>query len=440
VDPEGIIRALNRAAQLMADLGEGTVCRGYIDEYPGKIEIAKDIPLRVQRVNDVLGIKVPTVEMLVILERLQMTVKSGPEGDYKVTPPTFRVDITREIDLIEEIARLYGYDRIPVTMPSASGMPKGKARMQVLEERLRALLMGAGFSEVINYSFVPADFPSILGMKEEAPATKLVRLRNPLTEEQSVMRTTLVYSLLDTLVKNGRNGNHDLKIFETGKVFLAEGEGRLPQEKKLIGGLISGLRYGESWHSPGVQVDFFDLKGLLENIFADLHLAGGSFSADVPLPFIHPGRSCGIKICEETIGFMGEIHPLVSSSLDLRNRAYIFEINLEQVMKSWRNLGADFREISRFPSSSRDVAFVVALETDARKLLDAAFCQDEELLEKVSIFDVYTGKNVPEGTKSLGLRFSYRSWDRTLTDEVVNEVHGRIVKAVIEQTKAKIRG
>ena len=221
VDPEGVIRALDRAAQLMAEYGGGEVCKGYIDEYPAVIETAKNIPLRVKRVNETLGTAIVTGDMTAILERLGMTVVPVHEGLYHVTPPTFRVDIHREIDLVEEIARLYGYHHVPVTMPKTTGMPQGMNRKQVLEQRLRALLTGAGCSEVITYSFVPSAFPSILGLAEEAEATRLIRIRNPLTEDQDVMRTTLIYNLLDTMVSNQRNGIQDLKIFELGRVSLS---------------------------------------------------------------------------------------------------------------------------------------------------------------------------------------------------------------------------
>ena len=159
----------------------------------------------------------------------------------------------------------------------------------------------------------------------------------------------------------------------------------------------------------------------MENIATDLNLSDLRFSADAPWPFLHPGRSCRIHVDNETIGYLGEVHPRVMEAMDLRNRAVIFELDLDQMMKAWKEDARDFREVSKFPASSRDVAFVVSQEVDAQRLLDAAFRHGEELLEKVSIFDVYHGKNVPEGTKSLGLRFSYRSWDRTLTDEEVNE-------------------
>ncbi len=439
VDPEGVIRALNRAAQLMAELGDGVVCKNYIDQYPRNIEAVKDIPLRVQRVNDILGTRITPGEIQGILEKLEMIMQPVQEGAYLVTPPTFRVDINREIDLVEEIARLYGYDRVPVTMPASSGMPQRPPKKQIIEKKLRDIMTGFGFSEVITYSFVPSSFPAVLGLTHEAEASHLIRIRNPLTEDQAVMRTTLLYNLLDTMVKNGRSGVYDLKIFEIGRVYFAGKEGQLPVEKNHIGCLLKGLRYNDSWHMPGLQADYYDLKGVVEHVMADLKLAGLRFSPDAPWPFLHPGRSCRIHIGDDTIGFMGEVHPHILEAMALRNRAVVFELDMDLIMKHCNDSSTGFKEVSKFPASSRDVAFVVSQEVDAQRLLDAAFRQGEELLEKVYIFDVYTGENIPEGTKSLGLRFSYRSWDRTLTDEDVNNSHGRIVKDVIKETQAKIR-
>lgn len=440
IDPEGVINALNRAAKLMAELGEGDVCGGYIDEYPKPVAIAKDILLRVQRVNDILGTQISTDDMTGILERLGMTVKPEGDGVFKVTPPTFRVDIEREIDLVEEIARLYGYERISVTMPAATGLPRGKSPKQLLEERLRTMLMGAGLSEVINYSFVPSAFPAVLGLQKEPEALRLVRIRNPLTEDQSVMRTTLVYSLLEVMARNGRSGVHDLRIFEIGRIFYATSEGQLPEEQNRFGCLVTGARFADSWHDSGISVDFYDLKGIVEAVGTEFNLPDMQFSPGTSWPFLHPGRSCQVISKNKTIGFIGEVHPRILEAMDLKNRAIICELDMDLLLGAARNAKREFREVSKYPASSRDVAFLVPKDLAAQRLMEAAYSQREELLEKVTIFDVYAGRNVPEGTKSLGLRFSYRSGERTLTDEDVQDAHQRIVNTVMTQTNGKIRG
>lgn len=440
IDPEGVVNALNRAARLMAELGDGVVCRGHIDEYPMPVPTAKNIPLRTNRVGEILGTEIATEKTADILKRLGMAVTEEGNGRFNVTPPTFRVDLSREIDLVEEIARIYGYQHIPVTMPSGSGMPQGKTPKQILEARLRHALTGIGFSEVINYSFVPAAFPSALGLEKEKEALRLVKIRNPLTEEQAVMRTTLSYSLLDVMARNGRSGIHDLRIFEIGRVFFATEEGQLPEEQNLFGCLIAGARSGGSWHDPSNYADFYDLKGVVEAVASDLNLTGVQFLAENPWPFLHPGRSCRVVIQGKTVGYIGEVHPRIVESMDLKNRAIICELNMDLLLEALEAGKREFKEVSKYPASSRDVAFLVSGEMEVQRLVDAAYSQREELLEKVSVFDVYTGKNVPEGTKSLGLRFSYRSGERTLTDDEVQAAHNRIVNTVIAQTNGKIRG
>jgi len=442
VDPEGILSALNRAARLMIELGGGISCRGAIDEYPGNIPMARDIPLRPDRVNEVLGTAIDPVEMVRILESLEMTVVSDRKEEWCVTPPTFRVDIGREIDLVEEIARLYGYGKIPVTMPRATGLPQAKTPRQVLEERLRGMLTGSGFTEVITYSFVPSAFPSLLGLKTEAEATRLVKIRNPLTEDQGVMRTTLAYSLLDVLGRNSRSGIFDLRIFETGRVYYAAETGCLPEEKNRLACLMAGSRSGLSWHLPACEgeADFFDLKGIVENLLSALDLSDCRFVSDASQPFLHPGRSCRIENGSRLLGFLGEVHPQVLETLDIRGRAVFCEIDMDLVLAARQEVRKVFREVPKYPASSRDVAFVVSTDIPSQRLLDAAYGRREELLEKADIFDVYTGTRLPEGTRSLGLRFSYRSRERTLTDDAVNEAHQRIVKAIIEETQARIRG
>ena len=438
IDPEGVIRALNRAARLIAEVSGGTVCRGVIDEYPRKVETASRIPLRIRRVNDVLGTVVPAGEIVRILKSLEMVVE--PEGDerFAVTPPTCRIDIVREIDLIEEIARLYGYDRAPSTLPAVSvitGVGEGKG---TVEGRLREIMTGAGYTEVINYSFISQSAVDQLDIGEADERRCHVRIRNPLTEEQAVMRTTMVYSLLLNAKRNADCGRFDLKIFEVGRTFIGRGEGELPQEQNRAACLITGLRYEDRWHSRDLRADFYDLKGCVENILEVLRIPSSRFRSGIHEPILHPGKSCGVFSGEDRIGFVGEVHPDVLARMDLKGPIVVCELDLDRLAALF-SAKTSFRSIPRFPSSSRDVAFLIRRELEAREVLLPAEDSHEELLEKVQIFDIYEGINLPTGMKSLGLRFSYRGADRTLTDDEVNEVHGRIVQRIVGVTGAAIR-
>jgi len=439
IDPEGVVRALDRAAQLMAALGDGEICRGRIDVYPRSLPTVRDILLRTRRVNEFLGTKIPAPEMVRILEKLEISVSSAGDGRYLVTPPACRVDIVREIDLIEEIARIYGYEHVPVTMPASGEMPAGENSRQVLADRIRTCLTGMGYTEVINYSFINPASAEQLGLKADDPLRSFVKIRNPLTEEQAVMRTNLLSGLLEVMNRNARNACADLKIFEIGRIFFPRGEGNLPEERTCVGGLLAGNRYDASWHYQGVQADFYDLKGTLESLFAALKIPPARFTAESSRPFLHPGRSCRIDLGNYTAGFMGEIHPEVRQRLGLRNRVLVFQLDMG-VLAPQAAVRTAFREISKYPASSRDVAFIVPASLAGETLCRLAYDQHEVLLESVAIFDVYTGENMPAGMKSLGLRFAYRSGERTLRDEEVNSAHNRIVQTMVEKTGARIRG
>lgn len=439
VDPEGVVRASNRTAQLVADLAGGKICRNCIDQYPGKIKPVENIPLRVKKVDEVLGVKVKTGEIKRILKSLGMVVNKTEDGDYLVTPPTFRVDISREIDLIEEIIRIHGYDGVPMSLPAVPERTDIKNEEKTLEEKIRVILTGQGYSEVINYSFIMPESANILGLKEDDEGRKFVMIKNPLTEDQSVMRTSLVYGLLDTMRKNANAGCFDLRIFEKGKIYIAQKEGELPLEKEKIAGLITGVRYDDLWHWNELFSDFYDLKGCVENLFDGLMVKDVKLKSGTDVPLLHPGKSCGIFVDDKKIGFVGEVHPGVLEKMDLKRNAVVFELDFDFLAVHYTE-EIFYRDIPRFPTSSRDVAFLVGKDMEGGRILDLVIGESEELLEKATIFDVYYGKGIPEGMKSIALRFTYRSSDRTLTDDEVDEVHNRIVERIAGLTGARIRG
>jgi phenylalanyl-tRNA synthetase beta chain len=438
IDPEGVIRALDRAAQLIVTTAGGQICQGAIDNYPNKIPPVKDIPLRAARVKEILGKAVPGKEIRKVLDSLEMKV-SGRGKDFLVTPPTFRVDISREIDLIEEVARLRGYDSIPESIPPANAREDIKDKKGVLDEKVKVFLNGCGCSEVINYSFTTPASADTLGLKTKDIRRSYVKIMNPLTEDQSVMRTTLVYGLLETMKKNVNNGSFDLKFFERGKVFISESAGgELPRESEKLGALIAGARYDSLWHTKGLQADFYDLKGCLENLLALLRI-DVRFEPASDIEYLHPGRSCRVLADGKEMGVIGEVHPDVIEKMDLKRRAMIFEVDFDFLVDHFSDR-IRFREVRKYPVVTRDMAFVVSKDLEAEKLVNLARAGMEELLEKIEIFDVYIGKNIPEGMKSLALRFTYRSEERTLTDEEVARIHGGIVKRIISVTGARVRG
>lgn len=438
IDPEGVLPALNRAAQLIAELSGGKICRNYIDEYPAKISAVADIALDLSRINAIIGTAIGGNEVVRILQSIGMDVSETETGRYLVTPPTYRVDITRDIDLVEEVARLYGYDNVPVTLPDVAVTEITAIPRLNLEERIRTVLTGNGYNEVINYSFITPQSIDYLGLKEKDERRWLVYIKNPLTEDQSVMRTTMIFALLDSLKKNANNGCFNLKLFEMGRIFLSCGEGRLPEERNILAGLLSGTLGEDLWNSR-LNADFYDIKGCIENILSDFKISDYRFVSDNPEPFLHPGKSANLYLNSSKIGYLGEVHPDVQDKMDLKVRPYIFEINLD-VLVNYINDNIAYREISKYPAVTRDVAFLIESGVQADYMLNIVLNQKEDLLENVGIFDIYAGKGLPEGTKSLGLRFSYRSPGKTLTDLEVNNVHEKIVQNIIDLTGAKIRG
>ncbi len=436
IDPEGVLRALDRAAQLIAETSGGQVCKGCIDEYPQKVQTCGEITLRSDRIRRIIGVEIPGPEISRMLRALEMKFRRSGKN-FIVVPPTFRVDIDREIDLIEEIIRLYGYDRVPLTLPAASMTELTAVSRQALEERLRGLMIGGGYSEIINYSFTSPSFVDQLLLESNDEKRAVVRIKNPLTEEQSVMRTTLLYGLLETMKKNANNGSYNLKVFEIGRAFFGRKEGELPVEKNMMACLVTGAQSEQHWGAK-IPVDFYDLKGCLDNLLYDLKLSDVRYRVETPEPFLHPGQSCRVYVNGQPAGILGAVHPDVQARMDLRNQAYVFEINLD-VLDSLYSGRICYSDVSRFPAVTRDVAFVVQASMEADRMIDIVSNQNEELLENVAIFDIYAGKGLEEGTKSLGLRFSYRSADRTLTDAEVQSAHQRILGKTLEITGAKIR-
>jgi len=438
IDPDGVVMALNRAAQLIADLSGGNVCKGYIDEYPRKIKPVKNIKLRLERIRRITGTQIETAAAVKILRDLGMKVNVAGKGVYQVTPPTFRVDLTREIDLIEEIIRVYGYNRVPETLPNVSVTEIQKNHRLDIEERIRNLMNGMGFSEIINYSFISPSSLDDIFLPADAERRNLVSISNPLTNEQSVMRPTLLVGLLDTLKKNINSGYGNLKIFETGRAFINPKRGKLPEERNIFAALLSGTKSDDLWGLK-TETDFFDLKGCLENIFFDLKIKDIKFDSQISEPFLHPGKSCAIFSGELCLGCIGVVHPEIMRKINLRHSACFFEISTDLLEKSAKK-AISYADFSRFPAISRDVAFVIDRKIEADYILNIISNLREDLLENVVIFDIYDGQEIPDGTKSMGLRFSYRSAQRTLTDVQASEAHDRIVRSIVDLTNAKIRG
>ena len=349
--------ALDRAAGLIAEVAGGKIVPGLIDNYP-QHQIPRSIDLSVARTNGILGLNLSPGIIGELLRAIGIEVATGENEDLlHASLPTFRPDLDREIDLIEEVARLNGYDRIPVTMP--------KSRIvchvpPVHVERLthvRDFMAAAGFSEVVNYSFVaPSAWDRIL-LEPSDPRRRTVAILNPLNEEQSVMRTSLVPSLLETVARNLAYRSRDLHLFELRSVFFPCDD-ELPRERQHLAAAICGRRAPEGWGQGGENVDFFDLKGTVEDLFGQFRVTGVEWDSTTPEPFLHPGKSAILRCGETRFGVIGEVHPRVLSGYEIDQPVFLVDLDLDALFEQIGEL-AGIRPLSRFPDIGRDSALLL---------------------------------------------------------------------------------
>lgn len=437
IDIDNVTRALDRAASLIVELAGGSMAKGCLDLYPGKSERAA-ITFRPEKANELIGIELERNAIIDILTRLECRVSENGDGSVAVIPPHYRIDIEREIDLIEEIARLNGYDKIPATMPIARVVSDRPTRHQDLEKLVRNLLVNNGMTEIINFSFTAPDAAGKLLLSPDDPRRLAIKLANPLVDEQSVMRTTLLPGLLETTARNINYRSLDLKLFEIRRVYLpGEGE-EMPREPLCIVGAITGTRDGDGWSRPNEMVDFYDAKGIVETVLDSLDIGGVSWTTDNPESYYHPGKSCRILAGRDCIGSVGELHPTVQVNFEIEKPVFCFELDFEKFVKLSRTKKT-ITAPSRFPDSTRDLALLAPEELAAVKIIDCVKSEKSKEIEHVQVFDVYRGKGVPEGYKSIAVRIRYRSFERTLAEDEIAALHAKIIANLIDKLPVTVR-
>lgn len=437
VDPEGLIRALDRAAQLMMEVGGGEIAAGRLDVYPHPIK-PPVLRLRVERTNRFLGTRLTAGEMADVLRKIEMQVTEVDADQLEIIPPPFRPDITREVDLAEEVVRLVGYDKVPVTAPVAATEAAAFDPHLRARQELKYSLQGAGFMEVLNYSFISADLINKLQLPEGDRRLDPVRLLNPLSEEQAVMRTSLTPGLLQTARFNFDRGNEDLRIFELSKVFLSRPGENLPEERHHLVGLMAGKRHPDLLYGDKTDVDYSDVKGVAELILNFFYLTGCSFSPEDLPPYFDQSMAAVVTHNGRRLGALGRVAPEVEEAFDLKKAAYLFEFDFDELFAA-RSDRPLFRPLPKFPSVIRDMAIVVDEEVTVQQPLDYILGQQEPLLELVEVFDIFKSRQLGEGKRSIGYRLVYRSGSRNLTDEEVNDIHGKLVDKVLHQFSATLR-
>ena len=443
VDPELTVQAAARAAHLMAKLGGGTVVPVIGDLYPGR-QPQRMIEFDLSYANRILGIEIPANEIARILTSLEFQVQPTANQStslpiYQVTIPSHRLDVTQPVDLVEEVGRIWGYDRFPTTL-LRDELPPQRANPRLEgAERVRDILVGCGLDEVITYSLVDVeDEMNLRPQGTQFDAGDYVRVLNPLSAERCTMRKTLLAALLHTTRENLRFLDR-VAIFEIGAAYLPVAGQTLPDEHRRLGLVITGPREARAW-MPGqdrTPVDFYDLKGVVEALLAGLGLEGTCEPGRHPT--FHPGRCAQVSVGERALGMMGELHPLVREAFDLPAQPVcVLEFDLDGLLEAW---GAPRRmvPISVHPPVYEDLAVLVDESIPAVRTRDLIAQTGAPLLRSVVLFDVYRGEQIGAGKKSLAYRLTYQAGDRTLTDQEISRVRAKIVRRLEQELGATLR-
>jgi len=445
VNPDGIANAMERAVQLMCDLADARPVAGGVDEYPGKKDLLK-LDLRVQRVNELLGIELSADQVADYLRGIEIEVADKGEDVLQVTVPAFRIDIEREVDLVEEIARLVGYNEIPVSLPSISMDYPQRDPLRQLRQDVGAIFTSIGFYEAINYSFVSEKHCDMLGLAANDDRRQCVKMLNPLTEEQAVMRTMLLPGILENIRRNINFQQSDIRLFEIGKVFSFTAEGVQPEERYQLCAVVSGARYpgASPIHFSADRADIFDIKGAAESLFETLRLVGKSgtisFIADPEhvQPYGEPSFTIRIMDGEEQLGTISKLTRKAAREFAVKQDVFFLELDLEALLDMPRR-DKSFSSLPRYPSVKRDIALLVPENVPAGALLEDILSHKLENVVFADIFDVYSGKSIEEGMKSVALTVTYRSADKTLDDETVDGFHSKIVDSLMSRFGGRYR-
>ncbi|WP_438311331.1 phenylalanine--tRNA ligase subunit beta [Sporosarcina sp. FA9] len=432
VDPERVIQAAERAAQLISEIAGGDVLAGSViidelDKTPVRITVSPDY------INNTLGMKISLEEMLSILDRLQIDTEAI-NGKLVINAPTRRQDLRIEEDIIEEIARMHGYDLIPMTLPITESTPGGLSPYQAKRRVIRAFLEGAGLYQALTYSLTSKDQAQKFAL-ETAPVTELL---TPMSEDRSVLRQSLIPHLLEVATYNVARRNDSVALYETGSVFLGVEEDGLPKEVEHVAALITGKWLDHAWQAETKMVDFFALKGVIEGMLDSLGLVEGLTFEQAVIEGMHPGRTANVFHNGERVGLIGQVHPTEQKKRDLKN-TYVMEMNLAQLLA----IETDellYVPVPRFPSMSRDIALVVSSETSAGTLEHVIRNAGGKLLQSVKLFDLYEGDNVEDGKKSIAFSLTYADAERTLTDDEVVKAHEKVLNALTTEAGALLRG
>lgn len=431
VDLRGVLPASNRAAQLICDLAKAKAISSATDEGMRE-EKRKRIEFRISRANKILGTAIPMSKCSAILRRLGLKARQKGKGALEVDIPSFRRDLKEEIDLAEEAARIYGYDKVPETLTRISIWGKGsqKSSDRIVEQTIRQALIGMGLNEAITYSLISKD--SSINKIMNAQEDNLLKVRNPLSSEYEVLRPSLLGGLLDVLAYNINRKISDIRIFELGKVY---GVGTAPSEKGALAIALCGMKV-KDWKKKEA-LDIFDLKGTIEAFLEKVGILEYEFEAK-PFPIFAPSASSSIKVAGKDIGLFGKASKALLDRYDIKNPIFISELDLNPIF-SYATLERKFAELPRYPSVVRDISLIVDDKVSNKEIVDLIRKTCGESAVSINPFDLYRGEQVPKGSKSILYSVEYRACDRTLTDEEVNGLDKKVREALATALNARIR-
>ena len=433
VDWNGVVSAQARAALLIKELASGEICSGRIDIYP---EAGKPIvvPLRVSRVNQLLGGSFTAEQIQGLLSRLGMEI-AEPSETMQVKIPSFRPDLSREVDLIEEIVRIDGFDKVGTVFPVAGVRPVKIAVRQKIIKKVREVLCCTGFSETVHYSFIENAHAEEFKMAFALEQDQMIVLKNPLSSENDTMRTSLIPGLLKTAALNLSKGQKPLKLFEVGSVYFANSN-KNRTEKAVLSAIVLGPYELTPWKPRGKEYDFYDLKGTLETLAEHLHLKlktspGGK-------SFLMPGKSVRVHVNDIELGYLAQVDPAQKLVHEIGQNVYALELDLG-ALENAISSSLQFQKIAKFPETYRDISILVDRQVTSEQVAGLILKAGSPLIQKVELYDHFEGKKIQADKKSLTFALSFQSAERTLSDEEVTPLFERIIKTLESELGASLR-
>ena len=430
-DFDAAVRAADRASRLIAEIAGGVVLQGVLDEYSAPIT-RTPVPLREARIERLAGLKVEIERAAEILTALEFKVELLKERyELLALPPSFRIDVSREEDLVEEVARHIGYEKIALTVPEWSGTGAYLAG-ETIRRGLRRELLSSGFDEAISFSFAAGERDRLFRSSETDTPT----ITNPIDANETAMRGSLITRLLESIQGNFNKGTKDVKLFEIGRVFGRVAADGRPQERERLALIMTGMAEPGSWREKQ-QIDFFDLKGAVRSVMQSLNVSGFTIER-ASVEYLHPGQSAALIKDGRQVAMFGRLHPRIAALYKFRQAVFVAELELGELLETAGHQ-IRYRGLPRFPASSRDVSALVQDDVSWRDIEETISDLGFGEIESVNVFDVYAGRGIPEGSRSLAFRITYRSQDATLTDEQVNLMQEKVKEALEGRLKIQLR-